>query len=123
MAASGRLNVVRRVARGVLSLLTGIDGRLECLGKVNALGVRLESAAGSLDLRNNGAGVVLAAELDLSDVGGEGGVWVSETVEDADLVGGVAIPGEDAVVVGDNSETAGWGISKLKSIGAGVRLC
>ena len=123
MAASGLLNVVRRGTRGVLSVLTGIDGRLDCLGKVNGLGVTLESAAGSLDLRNDGAGVVLVAELDLSDVGGEGGVWVSETVEDADLVGGVAIPGEDAVVVGDNSETAGWGISKSKAIGPGGRLC
>ena len=123
MAASGRLNVVRRGTRGVLSVLTGIDGRLDCLGKVIGLGVTLESAAGSLDLSNDGAGVVLAAELDLSDVGGEGGVWVSETVEDADLVGGVAIPGDDAVVVGDNSETAGWGISRSEAIGAGVRLC
>lgn len=46
---------------------------------------------------------------DGSDDGGEGGVGVSETVDEADLVGGVAVVGEDAVVVGECSDTGDRG--------------
>lgn len=51
------------------------------------------------------AGVMVGAGSDLSDVGGEGGVCVSEFIEDVDFVGGVAIVGEEAVVAGECSET------------------
>ena len=42
-----------------------------------------------------------AVGIDLSEVGGEGGVGVSETFEDSDFVGGVASVGEEADVVGE----------------------
>ena len=52
------------------------------------------------------AGVTIEAGSELSDVGGDGGVCVSEAVEETDLVGGVAIVGEDGVVsMGECSDT------------------
>lgn len=47
------------------------------------------------------AGVVAAVGIDLSDVGGEGGVGISEAIEDSDFVGGVATVGDEADVVGE----------------------
>lgn len=65
----------------------------------------LASAIDSLDL---GAGIAGAATAgtEWSDVGGDGGVGVSDTVEDADLVGGVATVGEEVVVGCDCSDVA-----------------
>lgn len=60
-----------------------------------------ESAIESLDLAIGRAGVTAAPVLDLSDVGGDGGVNASETSEEADFVGGVAIVGEEVEVVGE----------------------
>jgi hypothetical protein len=114
----GALPFVFRMTDGVAFLprevLAGIDdpGPLE-LRKLEdwyirpGLGVVLESAVGSFDLLFGGfIGVfatVLAVE-EASDIGGEGGVGVSETVSvvETDLVsGGVVIMGEDAVDVGE----------------------
>ena len=50
-----------------------------------------------------GVGIgVLAEGADLSEIGGEGGVGVSETPEDEVLAGGVSK--EASVVVGDSSD-------------------
>jgi len=49
-----------------------------------------------------GVGMDLGA--DVSERGGEGGVGASEAPEDADLVGGVANVGDEAVVAGDSSD-------------------
>ena len=70
----------------------------------------LESAIESLDLENEVAGVIAVVGSDFSETGGDGGVGVSETVDEVDLVGGVAIVGEDAVVVGECSDTDDWGL-------------
>ena len=44
--------------------------------------------------------------IDFSDVGGDGGVNASETSEEADLVGGVAMVGDEVEVVGECRERA-----------------
>lgn len=61
----------------------------------------LESAIDSIDL-----GIALStgfggAGAEWSEVGGEGGVGVSETVEEADFVGGVAMVGEEVDVASE----------------------
>ena len=57
------------------------------------------------------AGVEIGASCELSEVGGEGGVCVSEAVEETDFVGGVAIVGEDGVVsIGECSDTCDCGL-------------
>ena len=61
--------------------------------------------------------------IDLSDTGGEGGVGASEAADDADLVGGVAMVGEDAVVEGDCSDMDDWGREISIPIGVGLRNC
>ena len=54
----------------------------------------------SLDLAIGRPGVFGIAGMDFSDVGGEGGVNASDTSDDADFVGGVAIVGEELDVLG-----------------------
>ncbi len=58
----------------------------------------------SLDFATGSAGVVIVVGTDFSDTGGDGGVRVSETSEEADFVGGVAMVGDDVDVVGDISD-------------------
>ena len=53
----------------------------------------------SRDLGKAFGAAELAAGIERSEVGGDGGVGASETVEDADLVGGVGMVGEDVEVV------------------------
>ena len=67
------------------------------------------------------AGVPDVTDIDGSEDGGEGGVGVSETVDEADFVGGVAIVGEDVVVVGEFSEAGDPGRSRLGFRGVGFR--
>lgn len=65
---------------------------------------------------------VLASRMDLSEVGGEGGVGVSEAVDDTDFVGGVAMVGDEAVVVdGECSEMEDLGRGMLAPTGVGFR--
>ena len=45
--------------------------------------------------------MLLLGGIDLSHTGGEGGVGASEALDEADLVGGVAIVGDEVVVVGE----------------------
>ena len=66
----------------------------------------VESAIESLDFATGSAGVVVVGGTDLSDTGGDGGVSVSDTSEDADFVGGVATVGDEVDVVGDVSDKA-----------------
>ena len=76
-------------------------------------------------LGKDDAGVAMD-DRDLSETGGDGGVGVSEAVEDTDLAGGVATVGDDAVVSGDTSESAesGRGISAVSGDGfLTCRLC
>lgn len=53
-----------------------------------------------IESRDFGSGIegVFVGGREWSDVGGEGGVGVSETFDEVDLVGGVAIVGDEAVV-------------------------
>jgi hypothetical protein len=51
--------------------------------------------------------VVTVAEA--SEIGGEGGVSVLDAVEEADFEGGVVIAGDEAVEVGDASDTGECG--------------
>lgn len=60
----------------------------------------------SLDFDTGNAGVLMVVGTDFSDTGGEGGVSVSDTSEDADFVGGVAMVGDEVDVVSDNSDRA-----------------
>lgn len=90
-------------------LVNGIEGPRECRGgrdvKFDGRGVTLEFVMERRDLGNGIIGAPGGCGLERSDVGGDGGVGVSETVDEADFVGGVAMVGEDAVVVGEFSET------------------
>lgn len=98
----------RRGIDGVPALFIALEGTRVCLGGCEVLvgyngrGVVFESAFESLDFTIGRAGVAVAGGIDLSDVGGDGGVSVSETSEEADLVGGVAMVGEEFEVVGDS---------------------
>ena len=76
-----------------------------------------------LGLWSGTAFILLVAGVDLSEVGGEGGVGVSDTVEDADFVGGVAIVGDELEVVGESSESADCGRASSGTIGSGLFLC
>ncbi len=87
------------------------DGPLEyraVLDEYCGRGVVLEPAIDNLDLGTGIAGVATAVN-EWSEVGGDGGVGVSDIVEDADLVGGVATVGEEVVVGCDCSEVADRG--------------
>ncbi len=61
----------------------------------------LESAIDSLDLGMTLSTGFEGAGVDWSEVGGEGGVGDSETVEEADFVGGVAMVGEEVDVASE----------------------
>ena len=86
-------------------MLTGTDGPRECLGiREDTCDARGVVSALLIEMRDFvicRAGVVAATGIDLSEVGGEGGVGVSETFEDSDFVGGVVTVGEEADVVGE----------------------
>ena len=64
----------------------------------------LELVSDNRGLGSEVAGVVAVVIKDFSETGGDGGVRVSEAADEADLVGGVAIVGEDAVVPGESSD-------------------
>lgn len=85
--------------------MTGIDGPRECLGirdpRCEGRGVVSKLLIEIRDFVICRAGVVVAAGIDLSEVGGEGGVGASEAFDDSDLVGGVAAVGEEADVRGE----------------------
>ena len=69
--------------------------------EVGGFGVMLEPAVDGLDLGTAVTSDFEGTGIEWSEVGGEGGVGVSETVEEADFVGGVAMVGEEADVVGE----------------------
>ena len=137
----GALPLVFRMTEGVAFrarvVLVGIDappGPLE-LRKFpdwyispEGLGVVLESAVGSLNLVFGGFKGVFAGGLaveEASDIGGEGGVGVSETVSvvDTDLVsGGVVIIGEEAVEVGEPAREGELG-ALISVARASCRFC
>lgn len=73
------------------------------------------------DLGIGRPGVVAAIGSDVSDVGGDGGVGVSETTDEADFVRGVATVGEDVVVVGEFSEAGDRDGNPAGSRGVGFR--
>lgn len=60
-----------------------------------------ESPVDNLVLGGLLAGVLMAGGSERSEFGGEGGVGVSDTVDEVDFVGGVATVGEDVLVVGE----------------------
>lgn len=103
---AGALEAAFRISEGVGRLLEVLLELAPYLG----FGVTLRSPEGSRNLVGGGfMGVFFEglASLDASDIGGDGGVGVSETVSevDTDLVsGGVVIIGEDATDVGDPPE-------------------
>jgi hypothetical protein len=118
--------VVRRGIEGVERiLLRGMDGRRECRevrdNCVIGRAVLVELVMESRDLETGTAGVPDMTGNDVSDVGGEGGVGVSETIDEADLVGGVAMVGDDAVVVGEFSDVSDRGRPTMESRGDGFR--
>lgn len=80
-------------------------------------GVVVASVIESRDLATGRAGVWGITDNDVSDVGGDGGVGVSDTVDEADLVGGVATVGDDAVVVGEFSDAIDRGRATMELIG------
>jgi len=91
--------------------MTGIEGPRECLGgrdERSGRGVNFDPVIDILDFTIGTEGIITWG-ADLSDVGGDGGVGVSDTVEDADFVIGVAIVGEEFDVVGDSSDMADSG--------------
>ena len=77
----------------------------------------------SLDFGNDEAGAVVTLGKDLSEVGGEGGVGVSEAAEEVDLVGGVAMVGDDAVVSGESSDIEERGLEIAGLMGESLRKC
>ena len=115
-SCSGRLRVDRRGIDGVPPLLIAVDGpRLYLDGRAElpgcaARGVMFESVIDNLDFAIGSAGLGSAPEADLSDVGGDGGVRVSDTSEEVDFAGGVAIVGEEVDVPAECSDKADWGL-------------
>ena len=68
------------------------------------------------------AGVIAGAGIDLSDVGGDGGVCVSEAIEETDFVGGVAFVGDDAAVsIGECSDKEECDLGIIAASGVGFR--
>ena len=66
------------------------------------------------------AGVAADGGIDLSEVGGDGGVCVSEAADETDFAGGVAIVGEDTeVLVGECSDTDDSGRATVAARGVG----
>ena len=81
-------------------------------------GVVFESA---IERRDFGSGLdseVLAAGIERSEVGGEGGVGASEAVEEADFVGGVGMVGEDVEVVRECCDPRDVGRTRSDWIGS-----
>lgn len=121
---AGALALVWRMTAGVAFLAreeeVGAAGPFELrrlleLYRAEGFGVVLESPEGSFILLAGGfMGVFnrVLAEPEASDIGGEGGVGVSETVSvvETDLVsGGVVIIGDEAVDEGDPLEEGEFG--------------
>lgn len=104
-----------------------MEGRRKCLGVRNVrfagFGVVFGSVVDGLASCDGTALILSFALVDLSEVGGEGGVAVSDTVEDADFVGGVAMVGDELEVVGEISDSADCGRISSGRIGCGLRLC
>lgn len=107
---------MRLVTDGVeRPLLTGMEGPLECRGgradwKREGRGVVFASSVIGFDFAGGFGvlgGAVVVAEA--SEIGGEGGVAVLDAAEDADFEGGVVITGDEAVEVGDASDTGECG--------------
>ena len=103
------LSMVNRLCLGGLEEFNG------CIGR----GVVFESDMESLDLAIGRPGVLELTGIDFSDVGGEGGVRASDTSDDADFVGGVAIVGDEVDVVGDSSDNADCGLARSAINGGG----
>ena len=97
----------------VLSLLVVVDGprdkRCRREDAPTGFGVALASLGRGRGLGICGRAIELAWKLDRSEFGGEGGVCVSDTVEEADFVCGVAMVGEEVEVVGEDSDSDVWG--------------
>ena len=55
-------------------------------------------------MESEGVGVFDFCGREFSDVGGDGGVGVSDAADELDLAGGVAIVGEEAVVTDARSD-------------------
>ena len=121
--------MVRRGIYGLLSLFIDIEGPLECIcigGRdkmLAGLGVVFASMVSSSDFASGKAIALLDIELELSEAGGDGGVGVSDTIDEADFVGGVAIVGEEFDVAGDVCERADCGLARSGIIGDGFLLC
>lgn len=81
----------------------------------------IELVIESRDLEIGIASTPEGVEFDGSEVGGDGGVSVSETVDDTDFVGGVAIVGEDAVVAGEFSDAGDRDLVGPGFRGVGIR--
>lgn len=60
-----------------------------------------ESPVDNLGFGSLLAGVLMAGGIERSEFGGEGGVGVSDIVDEVDFVGGVATVGDDVLVVGE----------------------
>lgn len=106
--------------------MIGMEGPRECLGgreeKFEERAAAPEPVIESRDFEAETVETPGGTEFDGSDVGGDGGVGVSETVDDADFAGGVAIVGEDAVVVvGEFSDIGERGLISPGLRGAGIR--
>lgn len=105
-----RVELVGAVTGGPLELRRLPDGY-----RAAGLGVVLESPEGSFILLFGGFIGVLSirfAEPEASEIGGDGGVGVSDTVSvvEIDLVsGGVVIMGEEAVEVGESPKEGEFG--------------
>jgi hypothetical protein len=110
--------VAFRITDGVaLAGLAGADGPLmdrEAEASLDGFGVVLRSADGNLILLGGFIGVFicLGAIPDASEMGGDGGVGVSDTVSvvETDFVsGGVVTRGEEAAELGDPSKEGEFG--------------
>ena len=83
----------------------------------------LELVTDKRGLELDWAGVVVVAGSERSETGGDGGVGVSEVVEEADLVGGVARVGDEAVVEGECTDIEDCGRETLTPRGVGFLKC
>ena len=82
----------------------------------------LESPVEILGLGIFLAGVLRVVGSEWSEVGGEGGVGVSETVDEVDFVGGVVTVGDEVLVAGEWPDIGDWGRARLESKGGGFLL-
>lgn len=109
---AGALLAEFRIKEGVARLLAVgrlVDGFVE-FDPYLGFGVTLKSLEGTRNLVGGGAMGVLVegkASRETSDIGGDGGVGVSETVSEVDtdfVSGGVVIIGEEATDIGEALE-------------------